>query len=41
MLNNGFNLNDSFENYNTDTLMEQATKKVYTPGYYFGLNITL
>ena len=40
-LNNGFSINDTFENNNTDNLTEQFTKKVYTPGYYFGINITL
>ena len=40
-LNNGFSLNDIFENNNSDILTEQFTKKVYTPGYYFGINITL
>jgi hypothetical protein len=39
-LNNGFNLNDSFSSDITN-LSEQLTKKVYSPGYYFGINITL
>lgn len=40
-LNNGFNLNDSFSSYDASSLSDQLTKKVYSPGYYFGLNITL
>lgn len=40
-LNNGYAINDTFENYNTENLSKQFTKKIYSPGYYFGVNITL
>jgi hypothetical protein len=40
-LNSGYTLNDTYENVNTENLSNQFTKKIYSPGYYFGLNITL
>ena len=40
-LNNGLKLNDSFSSANSSNLSDQLTKKIYSPGYYFGLNFTL
>jgi hypothetical protein len=40
VLNNGYQLFDNLENSNT-LLFDQVVQRVYSPGYYFGINITL